>query len=132
MPKSSPSDRKCCNCSSSCDQTSDGRPVSPVNVTPADDPNGRPELWCARCFVFKRMHLEPERFNASSTAAVRCQFCGGESVCFSLGPGGAARCGCCGRPGAILIRPSEEDMAAMFAAVRDVAEDKRILKDVRK
>lgn len=129
MPKSieRAADRKCCNCGTNCDEKSK---VIPVSVTDADRANGKPELWCPLCFTMKRMALEPERYNASCTMAVKCQFCGTTSVCFFVQRGGAAACAACGKGGALPVRPSKEDMDAMFSAVRNAAEEAGILKDV--
>ena len=115
-----PSTGTCCNCASTV-----GAPVKvhPVQVTSYDGV-GRLECWCPRCFVWKRMLLEPERWNASFTAAVSCQFCGAVSVCFTV-QRGRAQCGACGAAGALMLAPSDADMATLSRIALETAEDVR-------
>lgn len=68
--------QSCCNCGSG---VGPDAKVHPVN---ADD-----ETWCPRCFVSRRMHDEPERFNATQAAAVKCSGCGWVTVSFGARPG---------------------------------------------
>jgi hypothetical protein len=112
----------CCNCSS---PVGESAKVHPVNVTPHDGV-GKTEVWCPRCFAWKRMHLEPERFNALSTAAVRCQFheCGWVTLCTGM-HNGVGFCGHCSKPGALPIKPSPEDVAKMSRTMAEVAEEVR-------
>lgn len=122
--KSDDASQKCCNCASS---VGPAARVSPVFVTDkevgaADGP--KRECWCPRCFVWKRMLLEPERFDARFVTAVTCQFCGFASVCFTTRKGGAD-CGYCGRGGAMLIRPQQGELDAIFKAIREQAEEQR-------
>lgn len=107
----------CCNCSS---PVGAAVKVQPTRVIAADG-KGPEETWCPRCFVFRRMLLEPERFNASHTCAARCQFCHYVMVCPG-GDGEGLHCSHCGKHGAMLIRPSEEDMNMIAKAVRAAAE----------
>ena len=111
----------CCNCASSVGAEAK---VQPTTVHPADG-RGKPETWCPRCFVWNRMHLEPERFNASQTCAARCQFCHWVMVCYGGQPGRGLMCTNCLRFGAIKIVPRQEDIAKAFGALRDAAEEHR-------
>jgi len=63
------------------------------------------ERFCPRCFVFRRVHAEPERFNASQMAAVHCQLCGWDSVSFGVHPMRfqAARCNHCLQYSAMIL-----------------------------
>ena len=102
-----------CDCCAS--SMGDAVKVQPTNVDR--------EKFCPRCFCFVRMHSEPERFQASRTAAVLCQFCGWLSVCFNVAFG-RATCGHCQRPGAMIVRPRPEDMPELRKAaelLRDAA-----------
>lgn len=83
----------CCNCSSSIGDD------AKVQITNADG-----EKWCPVCFVTRRMHAEPDRFNATQAAAVRCILCGWVSVSFGALPGSKLRCGACGRFAGQLVR----------------------------
>ena len=120
MPKSAKDsfDGKCCNCSSA---VGDSAHVHPVRVH-AEDGKGAPEVWCPRCFVWHRMNLEPDRWDASHTAVVRCQFCPWISVCHGVN-NGAAFCGHCGAVGALLIQPSSADMDKLTEIVHQTVEE---------
>lgn len=111
-------DGSCCNCGSS---VGDSVKVQPTRVVDADG-KGPGEVWCPRCFVWKRMLLEPERFNASHVVAARCQFC----HYLMVSPGGDGRgvhCSNCGRGGAMMLRPSPEELEQIAKAVRSAAEE---------
>jgi hypothetical protein len=66
------------------------------------------EVFCARCFVWKRMNEPSEgqtdgqgRFNAGQACAAKCvSFCGYTMVCFGGEPGKGLRCSHCSRGGA--------------------------------
>lgn len=81
----------CCNCDRA---IGEGTKVQSTTVTPADG-KGADEHWCPRCFVAKRMHEEPGRFNASQTCVVNCRACGHEVVSFGALPRRANRCSRC-------------------------------------
>ena len=102
----------CCNCSSA---VGDAVKVQPTNC------DG--ETWCPRCWVWKRCAMEPDRWQAHRTAACVCQFCGWTVVCFGVRPMFPPRCSHCGRPGARLIRPTDEDLKAAIRGVQETAED---------
>lgn len=82
----------CCNCSSAVGTSAKCQPT---------DVEG--EIFCPRCFVWKRMLIEPERFNASQAAAVKCQFCAWTTVCFGARPGAGLVCSHCGKGGAMRV-----------------------------
>jgi len=98
------------------------------------------ETFCPRCFVWRRIHAEPARFNASQMAAVRCQICGWQSVSFGVNPASfqAARCGHC-LGFCALVLPLEEmpmtrkEAAAMEEIAREsgLKEPKRISRAAR-
>jgi hypothetical protein len=90
----------CCNCSST---------LGPSNKMQPTNVDG--ELWCPRCFTWKRANLEPERFNSSQTVAAQCQFCGWKVVCFGIGPGQRLTCNHCGRGGCMPLMPDPDDVA---------------------
>ena len=88
----SDSNTVCCNCSS---------PVgaaAKVQPTTIDD-----EVWCPRCTVWKRMHMEPDRLSAHQAAAVLCQFCGWTTVSLGARPGRGCQCSHCRRFGAVKL-----------------------------
>lgn len=82
------------------------------------------EQFCPRCFVGVRMNMEPERFNASQTAAVRCQFCKFESVTQGARPGSGLRCGNCHRFGCLRVPLGEMPVGKLtIEAVNDGLSD---------
>ncbi len=91
----------CCNCASAVG------PEAKVQPTSCDG-----EIWCPRCFTWKRAALEPERFNSSQTAAVRCQFCAWVTISFGARPGMGLICSHCRSPGALRIPIDPEDAMA--------------------
>jgi len=87
---------RCCHCLSSVG------PTAKVQPTNADG-----ETWCPPCFVFRRMAAEPERFNATQAAPVRCMLCGWVSVSFGALPGKSLMCGHCGKFSGLKLRLDE-------------------------
>ncbi len=61
---------------------------APVHVD--DAAGGGREVFCARCFVYVRAPLEPERFAENALTPLSCASCGWESV--AIGPARCAQC----------------------------------------
>lgn len=80
------------------------------------------EVFCPRCFVWHRCHMEPKRFNASQTAAVFCHTCGMTTVSFTAGVRGSRFCGHCLRHGASLVRPDSSAMKEIEELGRQLRE----------
>lgn len=66
--------------------------IAPVFVTDADSEGiAKREVWCPRCFAFKRAPMEPERFHPQSMGPVICSPCGYESL--AQGRHNCSQCG---------------------------------------
>jgi hypothetical protein len=61
---------------------------APVQVDDAH--GGEREMFCARCFVYVRAPLEPERYARDALTPLSCVACGWESV--AIGPARCAQC----------------------------------------
>lgn len=100
----------CCNCQST---IGDEAKVQPTTV------DG--EVYCPRCFVWRRANAEPNRFNAAQMAAVRCQLCGWVTVSFGCNPISfqAPRCGHCLNFSALLLPLSDLPLTKREAATME-------------
>jgi hypothetical protein len=92
--KTKPSADKCCGCGCA---LGDKPKIHPVSVSAADGSD--PEVWCPRCFVYKRSPMEPGRWQ--NIDALMCMACDHETLGM-----GKPNCGNCGARTTVLCPPT--------------------------
>lgn len=86
-------------------------PIGPDAKVQPQNIDGKERL-CPSCFVHRRMHEDPQRFNATQACVAQCTVCRWTAVSYGTIPGqGRLRCGHCGAFAALRIDLSRLHLA---------------------